>query len=115
MNHLTGAVVGWVGAGGNVGGACFSILFIQFDYKKAFALMGIMASCSAFLSCFINREKLTRNAETLGVDGKKEEEIVALHHEGIGITKNTAITFAQLEGLLVQEKKKESTLGDDEA
>ena len=92
---MIGSVVGWVGAGGNVGGACFSVLFIQFDYQKAFVLMGVMASCSSIFSCFLDCNRLTLNATTPGnEEGKKDEH----QHEGIGLTKDTAITFAQLDG-----------------
>jgi len=60
--------------------------------------MGVMASASSVLSCFLNSNSLTKNAETYGQEGKKEEDALP-HNEGIGLTKDTAITFAQIEGL----------------
>ena len=94
--------MGWVGAGGNVGGACFSIFFIHFDYEQAFTFMGVAASASAILSCFMNVKSLTQNAETIGgheakTDDDKGAHATHHHNEGIGITKDTTITFAQLE------------------
>lgn len=74
MVCVTGSVVGWVGAGGTIGGACFSVLFIQFDDEKAFALMGILSSCSAVFSCFLDCKKLSLNAATLAdAPGKKND------------------------------------------
>ncbi|CAB9497571.1 affinity nitrate transporter 2 [Seminavis robusta] len=97
--RFTGSVVGWVGAGGNVGGACFSVLFIRFEYERAFLFMGILASASSVLSFFLNCKTLARNAETLANEGKRDEGgHHHLHNEAIGMTRDTAITFAQLEG-----------------
>lgn len=90
-------MVGWVGAGGNIGGACFSVLFINFSYEKAFTLMGLSASASAFLSCLMNCKKLTKNAENIGAEGKSQEELAQHRTEAIGLTQNTAITFAHLD------------------
>ena len=83
-----GSVVGWVGAGGNIGGACFSVLFIQFDYEKAFALMGVMAACSSVFSCFLDCKRLSLNAASLrdGVvkknDGHASPPRVTIHENG---------------------------------
>lgn len=54
----SGAVVGWVGAGGTLGGVLFSILFREFHYEKAFLLMGLTASGSSVLSLFMNMKSL---------------------------------------------------------
>ena len=56
--RFTGAVVGWVGAGGTLGGVGFSLLFREFDYEKAFLFMGISACGSALLSIFMNMKSL---------------------------------------------------------
>lgn len=97
-----GSVVGWVGAGGTIGGAIFSVFFIQLNYRDGFVLMGLVASCSSVLTCFLNCEKLSKNAATLGDKGemKKHEENVPLQHknEAIGLTKDATISFAQLDG-----------------
>jgi hypothetical protein len=41
-----------------LGGVLFSILFREFDYEKAFLLMGLISSGSAFLSLFMNMKSL---------------------------------------------------------
>ena len=55
----TGAVVGWIGAGGTLGGVLFSIAFRELSYRKAFTTMGVAAAGSAFLSLFMNMKSLT--------------------------------------------------------
>lgn len=56
---LAGAVVGWIGAGGTLGGVLFSIAFRDLSYRKAFVTMGMAASGSAFLSLFMNMKSLS--------------------------------------------------------
>lgn len=53
-----GAVVGWVGAGGTLGGVIFSMLFRELSYQKAFIAMGLSACGSAFLSLLMNIKSL---------------------------------------------------------
>jgi NNP family nitrate/nitrite transporter-like MFS transporter len=48
----TGSVAGIVGAGGNVGGVAFGMVFRQLSYKSAFTLMGsIVVAASALTAC----------------------------------------------------------------
>jgi len=54
----TGAVVGWVGGGGTLGGVIFSIFFRELSYQNAFFWMGISACASSFLSIFMNFQSL---------------------------------------------------------
>lgn len=56
----TGAVVGWVGAGGTLGGVIFSIFFRELSYQKAFLAMGLAAVASSFLSVLMNFKSLNR-------------------------------------------------------
>lgn len=60
-------------------------------------MMGIAASASSILCCFMNCKKLTQNAETVGSEGKREEESIQQayqHTEAIGMTPATTINFA---------------------
>ena len=50
---VTGSVAGLVGAGGNLGGVVFSIIFRYWDYRPAFIIMGVVAAGSALLSPLI--------------------------------------------------------------
>jgi NNP family nitrate/nitrite transporter-like MFS transporter len=50
QHSVTGSIAGVVGAGGNVGGVVFAILFREYDYRDAFLWMGLIAMCSAVLS-----------------------------------------------------------------
>ena len=50
---ITGSIVGIVGAGGNVGGICFSYLFRVYSYEKAFVSMGWCVVVSSLLSFFV--------------------------------------------------------------
>jgi NNP family nitrate/nitrite transporter-like MFS transporter len=50
----TGAVAGWVGAGGNVGGVMFSLLFRTFDYHTSFLAMGAIVLASSLFTIFIS-------------------------------------------------------------
>lgn len=50
---ITGSIVGVVGAGGNVGGICFSLLFREYSYERAFTMMGWCVVGSSLLSFFI--------------------------------------------------------------
>mmetsp|Transcript_39208 Transcript_39208/g.80316 ORF Transcript_39208/g.80316 Transcript_39208/m.80316 type:complete len:217 (-) Transcript_39208:204-854(-) len=50
---VTGSVAGLVGAGGNLGGVVFSIIFRYYEYRPAFILMGVIAAASALLSPLI--------------------------------------------------------------
>jgi len=50
---ITGSIVGVVGAGGNVGGICFSLLFREYSYERAFTTMGWCVVGSSLLSFFI--------------------------------------------------------------
>ena len=77
--RFTGSVVGWVGAGGSIGGVIFAIFFREYSYKTGFCLMGIASSCSAFLSCFMNLKTLSRTQQWDTND--------------VGITKEKAIVF----------------------
>ncbi|CAB9501443.1 affinity nitrate transporter 2 [Seminavis robusta] len=57
--RFTGAVVGWIGAGGTLGGVIFSVFFREFESnQKAFLAMGLTAAGSAFLSIFMNMKSL---------------------------------------------------------
>lgn len=49
----TGSVAGLVGAGGNIGGACFSYLLVHYDYRTSFLYMGIAVVASAIWTAFI--------------------------------------------------------------
>jgi MFS transporter, NNP family, nitrate/nitrite transporter len=49
----TGAISGIVGAGGNIGGVCFGLLFRQLDYYNAFFWMGVSILFSSVLTLFI--------------------------------------------------------------
>ena len=54
---FTGSIAGIVGAGGNVGGVVFAIIFRNYDYARSFLLMGAVAMASALLSVvFIIRD-----------------------------------------------------------
>ena len=48
--RYTGGIVGFVGAGGNIGGVMFAAIFRNFDDEKALYIMGAAAIASAFLS-----------------------------------------------------------------
>lgn len=50
---VTGSVAGIVGAGGNVGGVCFALLFRAFKYRSAFLWMGCTVLASAFWTLFL--------------------------------------------------------------
>ena len=50
---VTGSVAGLVGAGGNLGGVVFSIIFRYYQYRPAFIIMGVIAAGSALLSPLI--------------------------------------------------------------
>ena len=55
---FTGSIAGVVGAGGNVGGVAFAIVFRDYDYPRAFMLMGAVAMVSALFSIgFIIRDQ----------------------------------------------------------
>lgn len=94
--RFTGSVVGWVGAGGNIGGACFSVLFIQYDYERAFALMGLLAAASSILSCFMNVKKLTSNAETLAIGQDEKMDDDFSESQAFDTGHETTIAFSQL-------------------
>jgi NNP family nitrate/nitrite transporter-like MFS transporter len=47
---VTGSVAGIVGAGGNVGGVAFSLIFRECSYATAFTLMGVVVLSSTLLS-----------------------------------------------------------------
>lgn len=47
---VTGSIAGIVGAGGNVGGVAFSLVFREFSYATSFTLMGAMVMTSALVS-----------------------------------------------------------------
>lgn len=95
--RFTGSVVGWVGAGGNIGGACFSVLFIKYDYERAFALMGLLAAASSVLSCFMNVKKLTSNAETLAIGRDEKMDDDFSENQPFDMGPETRIEFAQLD------------------
>jgi len=50
---VTGSVSGLVGAGGNIGGVGFALLFREFNYRSAFLWMGCFVMTSAVWSSFI--------------------------------------------------------------
>ena len=50
---VTGSIAGVVGAGGNVGGVIFSLLFREFDNRTSFLVMGCLVLASAFLTALI--------------------------------------------------------------
>ena len=75
----TGSVSGIVGAGGNVGAVCFGLGFREYDYKKAFLLMGLSILASCLLSFFIVIKGqaglvLGEEAERLKDDSDSDEE-----------------------------------------
>lgn len=49
-----GSVAGLVGAGGNVGGVCFTLLFRSFDYQTSFLYMGAAVSASALFTVLVS-------------------------------------------------------------
>jgi nitrate/nitrite transporter NarK len=49
-----GSVAGLVGAGGNVGGVCFTLLFRSFDYQTSFLYMGAAVSVSALFTLLVS-------------------------------------------------------------
>ena len=49
-HSVTGSIAGVVGAGGNVGGVAFSMIFREYDYEKSFWLMGSISAVSAIFS-----------------------------------------------------------------
>lgn len=53
--QITGSIVGVVGAGGNVGGIFFGLIFRHYDTnaRKAFTLMGLCVMVSSILSAFV--------------------------------------------------------------
>ena len=54
VDHLvTGSISGIVGAGGNVGGVIFSLLFREYDNQTAFLIMGSLVLTSSLLTAFI--------------------------------------------------------------
>ena len=50
---VTGTVVGFVGAGGNAGGAVFAVTFVYYNYQHSFLWMGCAVVASAFLSFLV--------------------------------------------------------------
>jgi MFS transporter, NNP family, nitrate/nitrite transporter len=50
----SGAVAGFVGAGGNVGSMVYGLGFQSLEYKAAFTMMGSIIIATSFLSVFIN-------------------------------------------------------------
>ena len=55
---ITGSVAGLVGAGGNVGGVAFALLFRDMDYQNAFKTMGYVVMGSGLLSFFMTMKGL---------------------------------------------------------
>lgn len=51
---VTGSVSGVVGAGGNVGGVVFSLMFREFSDRKAFLVMGFVVMASSLLTAMIS-------------------------------------------------------------
>jgi len=51
---VAGSVAGFVGAGGNIGGAIFAILFVYHDYQSSFLWMGCAVVASATLTVFVS-------------------------------------------------------------
>lgn len=51
--NFSGATVGLVGGGGNIGAVIFSVMFREMEYKDAFLWMGITVLCSSILTIFI--------------------------------------------------------------
>lgn len=83
-----GSVVGWVGAGGNVGGVIFAALFREFNYRTAFTLMGAFASASSVLSAFMNVKSLVQNHEQHQKEENKEDK-----HDLFHVNQAAAETF----------------------
>ena len=61
----TGSISGVVGAGGTAGGAVFAVLFREYSYETAFAVMGAIVSASSFFS-FALRIRGFENALSCG-------------------------------------------------
>lgn len=55
---FTGAAVGYIGAGGNVGGVILSAIFREYDYRHSFVIMAIITAVGGLLSLFIKVDKL---------------------------------------------------------
>lgn len=52
-HSVAGSVTGIVGAGGNLGGVAFALLFRELNYRRAFLWMGCAVIASAILSLAI--------------------------------------------------------------
>lgn len=54
VHSKAGSVAGLVGAGGNIGGACFACLMAYYDYRVAFSYIGITVMASAVWTVYIS-------------------------------------------------------------
>ena len=81
-HSITGSIAGVVGAGGNVGGVVFALIFGNFDYQKGFLFMGVIALSSAFLSLLV----VIRGHASLivGTDCHKVRQRRRQHSEAFG-------------------------------
>lgn len=52
-HNVTGSVAGIIGAGGNVGGVCFSLFFREAEWRVGFLIMGSIAMAGALCSFFL--------------------------------------------------------------
>jgi NNP family nitrate/nitrite transporter-like MFS transporter len=50
---VTGSIAGIVGAGGNIGGICMSVMCLELEYRQAFLWMGAFAMMSSLLTCLL--------------------------------------------------------------
>jgi MFS transporter, NNP family, nitrate/nitrite transporter len=53
-NTVRGSVAGLVGAGGNIGGACFALLMANYTYRTSFFWMGLVVVASSLWTVFVN-------------------------------------------------------------
>lgn len=86
---VTGSVTGVVGAGGNVGGVVFSLIFRELGDRSAFLTMGFLIVASSFLTILISIE----GHQTFlgGQDSIEVLERRGIHVEQLGTMPNVEI------------------------
>jgi NNP family nitrate/nitrite transporter-like MFS transporter len=86
---VTGSVSGVIGAGGNVGGVIFSLLFRANDDRTAFLMMGILVMASSLITALISitgHRSLLRGEDSVDVLERRD-----IHVEQFGTIPNVEI------------------------
>lgn len=97
---VLGSVAGLVGAGGNLGGACFAFVFAHQGYQKAFQYMGFTILVGAVVTAFI-----TISGHRSLLSGKDSDEIMEHRNNA----KPPAIIFIHQGN---EEEVEEETVGE---